>query len=235
MRSPTAAKDTPKRILDIAARLVQTRGFNGFSFADIAAELPVTKASLKYHFPSKAELGRRLIERYESTFVDALAAIDGQAADEFDKLRRYAGIYADALGDQRMCLCGMLAAEHGTLPEPMQQVLRHYFDVNERWLASVLERGRAAGTLRFVGAAREIAAMLLGALEGAMMLARSYADPLRFSLAADRLLADLRVPGPARAARPRSATPARAAARRAAPLGVSKAPSKAMSKAARQR
>ncbi len=206
-----------QRILDNAARLVQTRGFNGFSYADIAAELKVSKASLHYHFPSKAELGRRLIERYESTFVDAFDAIDRHAADEFDKLRRYAGIYAAALGEQRMCLCGMLAAEHGTLPEPMREVLQHYFDVNERWLAAVLEAGRAAGTLHFEGEAREVAGMLLGALEGALMLARSYADPKRFSIAADRLLADLRLPAPARAARPRKTAPARASVSRSAP------------------
>ena len=60
--------DTSQRILDTAERLVQTRGFNGFSYADIATTLGVTKASLHYHFPAKAELGHRLIERYEKTF-----------------------------------------------------------------------------------------------------------------------------------------------------------------------
>ncbi len=55
---------TATRILDVAERLVQTRGFNGFSYADIAAELHITKASLHYHFASKAELGEALILRY---------------------------------------------------------------------------------------------------------------------------------------------------------------------------
>jgi TetR/AcrR family transcriptional regulator, transcriptional repressor for nem operon len=212
MDTPIAEKDTSQRILDIAARLVQTRGFNGFSYADIAAELQVTKASLHYHFPSKAELGRRLIERYERNFVDALDAIERQATDDLDKLRRYVRIYSDVLADERVCLCGMLAAEHGTLPEPMRQVLQHYFDVNERWLAGVLKAGRDAGTLRCEGAPREVASVLLGALEGAMLLARSYADPKRFGVAADRLLADLRIaaPAPARATRPRTKVPARA-------------------------
>ena len=50
---------TPERILDVAERLVQLRGFNDFSYADIARELGITTASLHYHFPSKAELGRR--------------------------------------------------------------------------------------------------------------------------------------------------------------------------------
>ena len=68
--------DSAQRILDVAERLVQTRGFNGFSYADIAEALDVTKASLHYHFPSKADSGRRLIERYEKTFLAALEGID---------------------------------------------------------------------------------------------------------------------------------------------------------------
>src|SRR5215211_135610 len=60
MRDQAARTDTADRILDLAERLVQTRGFNGFSYADIASELGLTKASLHYHFPTKAELGRCL-------------------------------------------------------------------------------------------------------------------------------------------------------------------------------
>ena len=55
---------TAERILDIAERLLQTRGFTNFSYADIAAELGITKASLHYHFPGKGELGQALISRY---------------------------------------------------------------------------------------------------------------------------------------------------------------------------
>ncbi len=48
---------TSQQILDIAQRLVQTRGFNDFSYADIASALNISKASLHYHFASKAKLG----------------------------------------------------------------------------------------------------------------------------------------------------------------------------------
>src|SRR5688500_15573793 len=137
---PTPA--TSQRILDIAEKLVQTRGFNGFSYADIAQALHVTKASLHYHFPGKADLGERLIERYEANFIGALEKIDAQTDDPAEKLRRYAAIYADVLRAQRMCLCGMLAAEYATLPKAMQDHLRHFFDVNEKWLADVLKQGK---------------------------------------------------------------------------------------------
>ncbi|HEX4672518.1 MAG TPA: TetR/AcrR family transcriptional regulator, partial [Solirubrobacteraceae bacterium] len=69
-------KPTAERILDIAERLVQTRGFTNFSYADIAAELGITKASLHYHFPGKAELGHAVIARYGERFAEALSEID---------------------------------------------------------------------------------------------------------------------------------------------------------------
>jgi TetR/AcrR family transcriptional repressor of nem operon len=190
-RKATATAETPQRILDVAERLVQTRGFNGFSYADIAAALGITKASLHYHFPTKAELGRRLIERYESRFLEALAAIDRSGADARQKLRRYATIYVEVLRANRMCLCGMLASDYATLAKPVKDGVKHFFDSNEEWLTRVLEAGRTAGTLRFVGPPAVVAQSLVGSLEGAMMLARSYGEVARFEAVAERLIAEL--------------------------------------------
>jgi TetR/AcrR family transcriptional repressor of nem operon len=189
----TAATGTSAaaRILDIAEQLAQTRGFNGFSYADIAQELHVTKASLHYHFPSKADLGRALIERYHRAFAQALAAIDQQTHKPREKLRRYVGLYDSVMRKNRMCLCGMLAAEYATLPGPMQDELRRFFDANEIWLAAVLEDGRETGDLAFIGPVRQRARGVLGALEGAMLVARAYGDARRFQSTAKLLLADL--------------------------------------------
>lgn len=178
-------------ILNVAERLAQTRGYNGFSYADIAAQLGVTKASLHYHFPSKAQLGRALIERYHVLFGAALEAIDQQLKEPQEKLKQYVGLYNSVLSNERMCLCGMLAAEYATLPAPMQAGLTLFFDANERWLAAVLEDGLRRGTLLFREPANERARVLLGALEGAMLVARSYGNPRRFQAAAAYLLADL--------------------------------------------
>src|SRR4051794_37788210 len=53
-----STRATSERILDTAERLVQMRGFNGFSYADVAGELDITTASLHYHYRGKAELGK---------------------------------------------------------------------------------------------------------------------------------------------------------------------------------
>jgi TetR/AcrR family transcriptional regulator, transcriptional repressor for nem operon len=189
-RDPDHA-DTATRILDSAERLVQHRGFNGFSYADVATELGITKASLHYHFAGKAELGQALVERYAARFAAALEAIDAQGADAPTKLAAYARIYADVLQQQRMCLCGMLAADYDTLPEPMRDAVVHFFDHNETWLTAVFQQGNADGSLHVDGSANEAARALVGGLEGAMLIARPYGELSRFEAAANRLLASL--------------------------------------------
>ena len=194
MPLPAAVPETSARILDIAERLVQTRGFNAFSYADIAAALHVTKATLHYHFPTKADLGNRLIDRYQTGFLAALGRIDASRAEAGVKLRAYVGIYTEVLDDDRMCLCGMLAADYMTLPLTMRDAVLRFFDANEAWLSEALQRGRERNELAFTGSSVEAAQVLVGALEGAMLLARSHGDATRFRSAACRLLADLGVP-----------------------------------------
>src|SRR5947209_10912472 len=88
---------TSEQILDIAERLVQTRGFNNFSYADIAKELGITTASLHYHFRGKAELGQALVTRYAERFGEALEQIDRDTPDPPGKLEAYARLYAGVL------------------------------------------------------------------------------------------------------------------------------------------
>ena len=184
----TAQPRTAERILDVAEALVQSRGFNGFSYADVAEELQITKAGLHYHFPGKGELGEALIDRYATRFAEALVAVDRDEPDAPAKLRAYARLYADVFQDDRMCLCGMLAADYATLPDPMRERVVGFFDDNERWLARVLDAGRRDGSLRFQGPPRGVARTLVGGLEGAMLVARPYGDVRRFRAAAALLI-----------------------------------------------
>ena len=182
---------TAERILDIAERLVQVRGFNNFSYADISTELGITKASLHYHYPGKAELGQALVTRYSKRFSEALEEIDREVPDARAKLEAYANLYAEVLRGKRMCMCGILAAEYQTLPKPMRTAVISFFDENQRWLAAVLTEGKAERTLRFTGGPEEVAQGILSTLEGAMLVARPYGDLGRFNAAASQLLAGL--------------------------------------------
>jgi TetR/AcrR family transcriptional repressor of nem operon len=187
--SPAA---TAGRILDIAERLVQTRGYNGFSYADISAELRIRNASVHYHFPSKTDLGRRLVARYRENFMAALAELEAESGDARRRLRRYVGLWSRVLRDRdRMCLCGMMAADIATLPKVVRAELRRFFDENEAWLVRVMSEGRKAKSLRLAGTPGVEARLLTMGLEGAMLVARSYGEPRRFEEIAERLLEGL--------------------------------------------
>ena len=182
---------TRSRILDVAELLVQTRGFNVFSYADIAAKVGITKASLHYHFATKADLGHTLVARYTEGFGAALDRIHINLQDVRAQLRAYVELYSGVLREGRLCLCGMVAAEYATLPAAMQEALRVFFELNERWLAELLEQGAREGKLAYRTSAADAARMLVGALEGEMLVARAYGDPERFIAAAELLIAQL--------------------------------------------
>jgi TetR/AcrR family transcriptional repressor of nem operon len=179
------------QILDVAERLVQTRGFNDFSYADIAEDLAITKAALHYHYRSKAALGDALIARYSGRFLHELEVIEATETRARARLEAYVGLYRSVLAAGRMCLCGMLAAEYLTLPAPMRAAVGQFFDRNEAWLERVLGEGFAAHELFAAEPVRDSARMIIDTLEGAMMIARARDDIDRFDRVASRLLASL--------------------------------------------
>lgn len=183
---------TAHRILDIAEELVQTRGYEAFSYADIAEVLRIRKASIHYHFPSKAELALVVAVRYREAFARDLARLDRECPDPSGRLLRYVRLFQDGLrqGDH-MCLHGMLASDAGTLPEAVRAEVNGYFGEQEQWLSRVLELGRAEGLFGFEGQPDSVAQALLAGLEGAMLLARSRRDVAHFTAVALRLVAGL--------------------------------------------
>jgi TetR/AcrR family transcriptional regulator, transcriptional repressor for nem operon len=185
---------TRTAVLDSAERLIQDRGFNGFSYGDIAGELGVTKAALHYHFAGKAELGGAVLTRYAERFTTSLSAIDASDASAPDRLAAYCRLYRDVLRGQGLCLCGMLAAEYRTLPPPMRDAVVAFFDANDDWLSRLLEAGRNDGSISFQGPAEDAARMIVGALEGAMLVTRPSGDVARFESVVDQLLLGLQPP-----------------------------------------
>jgi len=160
---------TSERILDTAQALAQVRGYNGFSYADISAQLAITKPSIHYHFPSKAQLAEALIARYRRRFATARQEAGDAAAGVRERLAGYARLYAEVFTDGgRMCLCGVFAADAASMPPEVRRATAAFFDDQQRWVAGAFaEAGLPAARAR--GAAQAF----LAALEGALLLARA--------------------------------------------------------------
>jgi AcrR family transcriptional regulator len=70
-------KDTRQRILDEAQALFVERGYEATSLREIAERVGVTKAALYYHFTSKEELLRALLEPLEVFQQQLLSRLSG--------------------------------------------------------------------------------------------------------------------------------------------------------------
>ena len=179
---------TADRILDIAERLVQMRGYNAFSYADVAHAVGIKKASLHYHFATKADLGLALIARYRKSFLASLSAIETRSGDSQGRLEKYVDLYGGVLRKKRMCMCGMLATDAATLPRAMRESVADFFSENVAWLSRILEQGRKRDELRFDGKAEAMAAFFVSTLEGAMLIAHGSGNHDYFERAARQLL-----------------------------------------------
>ncbi len=187
-RPDKGAGPTAGRILDVAQDMVQQRGYHDFSFRDIADVLGIKSASIHYHFASKTDLGRALVERYRRAFLEELAAVEARHATAPRRLKSFVALFRRTLSDDRLCLCAMLGAERGGLPQEVNAEVQGFFADSATWLVAVLKQGRAAGEIDFLGTPQAMADHILGLMEGAMVLARSLDDLSRFDRATAALL-----------------------------------------------
>jgi TetR/AcrR family transcriptional repressor of nem operon len=180
--------ETVERILDVAEELVQTRGLNAMSYADIAERVGIRKASLHYHFPTKSDLVKALVDRYSSRFFGALAGLQATTDDPAERLRGYAEVYASVLERGRMCLCGMLASDYQTLSPDTQRDVERFFERNVEWVEAVVADAVASGRAPAGTDARAAAETVVAGLEGAMLVSRPLPGTERFRAIADALV-----------------------------------------------
>jgi TetR/AcrR family transcriptional repressor of nem operon len=165
--------NTRERILATARSVAQTRGYNGLSFRDLAQDVGIKAASVYHYFPTKAELGAAVAQRYWEDSAAALESLSAEAADPVDALRRYPGTFRLALAnDNRMCMCSYMAAEYDDLPESVQKEVQLFADVNVAWLSRMLTDASVVNADDAELRARAIFA----AVAGAQLIARSRSD-----------------------------------------------------------
>ncbi len=171
--------DKRTQILDVGEELMKRAGYSGFSYADVAKTVEIRKASIHYHFPTKADLAQAAVERYRERAQAWLTS----TVDPQDGLPAAVGglaqLFADALaGPGQGCLCGSLAADWAALPEPLRAEIRTYWDGLTSWLAAAVLRARSSETQ---ATAHAKARLVVSLFQGALMSSRvvGTAKPLQ--------------------------------------------------------
>ncbi len=174
---------TQQKLIDSARHLIQTRGYNGFSYADVAEEVQVRKASIHHHFPAKSDLAKAVVEQSRAVIVEQTRVLDDGAFDPDEQLRMYTGYWEKCIADASapFCVAGMLASELPTLPSDLAQEVRAHFRDLSNWLEVVMTRGAQLGRFQLQGSARQEAEAFMAMVYGAMLAARAYGDARVFS------------------------------------------------------
>lgn len=180
--------DKRQEILAAGRLMVQAHGYNALSFREIAKAVDVKSASVHYHFPTKGDLGAALARQYTDDGIAYLERLRGEVRDMPALLRRYTDIFRAALAnDNRMCLCGIIAAEREDLPHEVSLEVDAFTEANVRWLAKVLGADAKPGA----GALEDRALAIFAAIEGAQLIARGRGNIDLF----DRILDGYRAAG----------------------------------------
>ncbi|WP_206952189.1 TetR/AcrR family transcriptional regulator [Trinickia acidisoli] len=168
-------KTVREQIVHHAITLMMLRGYNGFSYRDLSELIGVKTSSIHYYFPSKDDLVLEAVHAYVQEVQSAVQTIDAMLSAE-GKLAKFAKMFGRTLGDgNHICLCGMLAADIGTLPEPVRLAVQGFFKTNESWLAKVFADGARDGTIAASHAKPEQAArVFFAALQGAGLTSRLF-------------------------------------------------------------
>ncbi|WP_158514351.1 TetR/AcrR family transcriptional regulator [Nioella sediminis] len=180
-------------LLTHAEALARSRGIDAFSYADLAAATGIRKASVHYHFATKADLTLALIEDYAARVADRLNQIEAQSAAASGALRDFLQLYHDALGTgDSLCLCVAFSAATDSLPEASVTRVEAFRNDVTAWLNAQFDRARQDGSVRALSDPAQEAAALFALVEGAQLVARAARNPDRFTDAvahfSDRLL-----------------------------------------------
>lgn len=165
--------DTMQLIMELGQGLMQERGYNAISYADIAEEIGIRKASIHYYFPSKQDLVHAVLQRYRKNFMNDLKKIEPSLNSE-EKLFQFFNYYRKPLTDNfKLCLCSILAAEIFTFPIKTQDEINGFFRDNEKWLKKIIEQGQLSGNWSTHIDSNEQSQIIMAFVQGAQLLARS--------------------------------------------------------------
>lgn len=161
---------TKAALLRAAETQMRSKGYSAFSYADLAAQIGIRKASIHHHFPTKESLGAELIKDYIKRFDATLSSIEETHVDPLLRLRGFARLFIISANEGLLPLCGALAAEMAALPLSLQGLTRAFFETQLDWLQATLNAGVRQRNWSLDKPVETYAFMLLSSLEGASLI-----------------------------------------------------------------
>ncbi len=169
-----ARPNTREQIVEAGMKCLLEKGFNGVGVQEITAAAGVPKGSFYNHFESKEALGAEVIDRYAAS-NPRRAILRDKSRAPLERLRAYFAEMNKVLLDSnfgRGCILGNMSAELANQSELIRSSLVNYYEGWTEALADTIAEAQVAGEIKNKAPARELAAFVLDAYEGAVLRAR---------------------------------------------------------------
>jgi TetR/AcrR family transcriptional repressor of nem operon len=174
MARPTG-RDIRQEVIDAAIQAIRSRGATAFSYASIADQLGIKAPSIHHHFPRKADLLTAAVAHYRSRFRHQVDELGSRTARE--RLEEYAALFLAPAQRDLTCMCGAAAADWNDIAAATRAEVTAFFDHEVAWVATQAAEAVDAGEFTCGLDTEAFATAFVAALEGALLLARTSADP----------------------------------------------------------
>jgi len=164
---------TREKIVDLADKLIRSKGYAGFSYGDISASLGGKNAAIHYHFKSKEDLGNEVINHNLAKIEKQFANLDSSPSKA---LIQFVKIYSSSRKQNLICFLAALGAAFNLLPHTMKNNLKIASDKIRKIIIAILENGKMKNEFSFDSPAREKADLIIAALMSSLILDRISAD-----------------------------------------------------------
>ena len=162
---------TREKILHLSNTLIQQRGFQGFSYADLESGIGIRKASIHHHFPSKTDLGIAYCN-YKMADFKALETALQKLPAGVQRLQAYLDAFSDCAAQGQMCgVYAMLSDSHLFSPE-LQTAVYQLAQTEQQLLQDILVAGQQRAELHLAQPPAELAMVVSSAIKGALLLNR---------------------------------------------------------------
>ncbi len=166
---------TRTRILETSAELFRLQGYNATGVKQIVTEAKAPFGSVYHHFPGgKEELAAAAVTISAGRYGELIPMVLDAAPDLPTGIRWFfagAGEHLKETGYEDACPIATIALETASVSEPIREACHTAF---EAWLAELQARAERAGL--DATTSRQLALVMLSALEGAFVLARAARD-----------------------------------------------------------
>lgn len=177
--------DTRTVLMDAAEKLVLEHGLAGTTVDAVVEAAGVTKGTFFYHFDTKSDLARALVERYEAHDRELmerhLAEAERRSEDPLEQVLTFVGLFEEQMEELTEPFPGCLFASYCYQNEMYDERTRTVVVGGlTRWREVVgdkLRRAAEARPPREEVDPEELADMLTAIFEGAFILSKTLSEP----------------------------------------------------------